>query len=257
MEYLVGNVIVTVVAAARFVGFFLVIPLFSMVNLPSMIRVWLVIFLSLIAGPSVHLPAGFEVQSWAQLTYYIVIETLTGVSLGLVFSLALNSLYVAGSVIDMGIGFSMVNVYNPMDESEIPITTNLFYTVALIVFLMTNTHHLMIRAMVETFKYIEIGTLYTKIFNFDKMVEVLTKSYVIGMQIALPFILVIIMTNLILGILSKAMPGMNIFSIGMPLNVLSGLMLMFVLAGFYFNVFENVFQWSLDVMNSAYTSVGG
>lgn len=252
MDILVANIFVTVLIAARIIGFFLVVPVFSMTNIPTIVRIWLVIFISLVAGPHAKMAEGLFLNSWPALAMVLTTETILGASLGLVFSFALNSLYVAGSIIDMGIGFSMVNVYSPVDDQEIPITTNIFYTFALIVLFVTNGHHLIIRGMIETFQYMPIGSNLTAYFTVQAFLEVLTKSYVIGIQLALPFIFAIAFTNIVLGILSKAMPGMNIFTIGMPLNVFSGLMIMTVATGYYFNVFDNLFVWSIETMNAMY-----
>lgn len=256
MELLISNVFVTVLVAARIIGFFLVVPIFSMSNIPALIRIWLVIFISLVAGPHAKIIANLFLDSWAALGLVIVQEASIGICLGLVFSFALNSLYVAGSIIDMGLGFSMVNVYSPVDDQEIPITTNIFYTFALIVFFVSNGHHILIRGMIETFQYMPIGTHFTAFFTMHALLEILTKSYVIGVQMAFPFIFAIAFTNIILGILSKAMPGINIFTIGMPLNVMSGLLILMIASGYYYNVFDNIFTWSIETMNAMYRSGG-
>lgn len=256
MEYLTSNIIITAIVAGRIVGFFLSSPIFSMQGIPAIFRVWIVIFLSLLGTPLAHVPVGFQVGSFWELGYYILMEALVGASLGLIFSFALNSLYLAGSIIDMGIGFSMVNVFSPYDEQEMPITTNLFYTVALVVFLLTNSHHLLIRAFVESYRYIQIGTFFEKVVSLQDVLAIITKSYIIGIQMAVPFILVMFVSNIVLGVLSRAMPGLNVFSVGMPLNILSGLLTLFIVAAFYFNVFENIFVMSLDFINAIYLRLG-
>jgi flagellar biosynthetic protein FliR len=231
---------------SRVSGIFLLTPVFGSKNIPRTLKIGLAGFLTYIALPIVTLSPAIHIMSIYQLLYYMIFEFFIGLVFGFISLLILSSIYIAGTIIDRNIGFSMVSVINPQDESQIPITSNLFYVMAIMVFLMTDLHHILIKAVLHSFKVIPIGYENVNLLFVDKVVEIMRTAFVLGFKMAAPIMITIFATNVLLGVLSRAMPQMNVFVVGMPLKIFIGLITIFIVLPIYFEIFGNIFNIMFD-----------
>ncbi len=231
---------------SRISGIFLLTPLFGSRNIPMSLKIGLAGFLTLIAFPIISYSHKLSTITIYQLLYSILLEFFIGLVFGFIALLILNSIYVAGVIVDRNIGFSMVNVINPQDESEMPITANLYYIMSILVFLAADLHHTLIQAVLYSFKVIPLGYDKVNLLFVDKVIELLRASFVLGFKMAAPVIITIFVTNTLLGILSRAMPQMNVFMVGMPLKILIGLITLFVVLPLYLGIFNNIFSIMFD-----------
>lgn len=245
--------IVMLLVITRTASMFGIIPIFGANNTPLQTKVGLVFFVSLVIVPLQLANFALEIDSFLELGSYLIMESLIGFSMGLVTLIIMNTFYLAGSLVDRNIGFAMVSVISAQDESQLPISANIYYIYALMIFILSNGHHLLIKAIVDSYKSMPIGS--NPIFRlvvFD-YVEVLSFTFITGFQMAAPFILTILIANILLGLLSKAMPGMNVFMIGMPLKILVGLFLFSLLMSQYSGIILYTFE---EMMNHIYNLIG-
>lgn len=225
----------------RFSGLFVLLPVFSSRNIPWSIKAAILIFISLAIMPIAALNTSVVIESFPQLIYLMLIEFIIGLSFGMVIVLLLSSIYLAGGLLDRNIGFSMVNVISPMDQSSMPVSANLYYMFAMMIFLFTNGHHIMIQALVKTIETIPLGQGLLNVFIVMDFTELISQAFVIGIRLSAPFIITIMVANIILGMLSKAMPGMNVFMIGMPFKIFVGLTLFSLIMPAYYNSFIELY----------------
>ncbi len=240
------NAIILFLVFGRISGIFLLTPIFGSRNIPLPLKIGLAGMLTMIASPLVSYSDNLNIINVYQLLYYILFEFLIGLIFGFIALLILNGIYLAGVMVDRSIGFSIVSVMSVQDEGEVPITANFYYTIALLVFLATNMHHTLIRAVIYSFRSVPIGYDNINLLFVDKVVELLRTSFVLGFKMAAPIVITIFATNVLMGILSRAMPQMNVFIVGMPLNLLIGLITLLVVLPFYFGIFNNIFSIMFD-----------
>jgi len=239
-------ILVVILVFTRIAAMFGIIPIFGARNTPMVVKVGLIFFLSIILTP-LQLPNfNIEVNTFLEFGQYMVTESIIGFSLGLITLIIMNVFYLAGSLVDRNIGFAMVSVISAQDESQLPVSANLYYIFALMIFLTANFHHLLIRAVADSYINMPIGTnSIVRLIVFD-YVEVLTYTFDMGFRMAAPFILTVMIANILLGMLSKAMPGMNVFMIGMPLKIIIGLFLFSVVIGSYPSFIVEVFNTMME-----------
>ncbi len=240
------NAIILFLVFGRISGIFLLTPVFGSKNIPLPLKIGLAGMLTMIASPLVSYSDNLSIINIYQLLYYMLFEFLIGLIFGFVALLILNSIYVAGAMVDRNIGFAMVSVMSLQNEAEVPITSNFYYTIAILVFLATNMHHTLIKAVIYSFKSVPLGYDSINLLFIDKVVELLRTSFVLGFKMAAPIVITIFVTNVLLGILSRAMPQMNVFMVGMPLKLLVGLITLLVILPFYFGIFNNIFSIMFD-----------
>lgn len=232
----------------RIAGVFVTMPVVGSRNYPVRIKLGLIFFVTIMVAPYANLGIPIDVTNSLDFFLKFVNEILFGLCLGLIVTFFINFIYVAGDVIDYLIGFSMVSVVNPMDESQIPITANILYMYISLLFLSLNMHHKVILSLAQSFNLVPLGSFFNHILSFQSITTVFTQSVLIGISIASPIIITILVADLILGLLAKAMPGMNVFILGMPLKILIGLSFFLVLTPVLLNLLGGKVSEAFDHM---------
>lgn len=227
----------------RISGLFALMPVFSSKNVTAKAKIGILFFISLALMPITSLTATVAVESFAELLYHLAIEFIIGLSFGMVATLLLSSIYLAGALVDRNLGFSMVNVISPMDESSMPVSANIYYIFAMMIFLFTDGHHIIIRTIAKSIELIPIGGGQINPLLAMDFTELLSQAFIIGFQLSAPFIITILVANIILGLLSKAMPGMNVFMIGMPFKIFVGLTLFSLMMPLYYKSFIKLYEF--------------
>lgn len=235
-------VVIWLLIFIRFGTMLLLIPLFGATNVPNQVKVLFTGIMATVFLMSGQYEVAIETGAYAAVFLGFIFEIINGLVLGFVVVLIMNAIYIAGHLIDMDMGFAMVNVISAQDESEIPITANLYYLMMMILFMITNAHHRLIEAFIQSLSIVPLGALRFSPLHVQSFMDLLKETFVIGFQIALPIIVTLLMANLILGMLSKAMPGMNVFEFGMPFKILIGLAVMTVIFPITIQMFGHILE---------------
>jgi len=246
---LIEHVDIFLLVFARILGIFLSVPIFSNTNIPSYIKIGFSLIVALILFPVIQIPSDIVVQSIYALIFSTIQEVLLGIAIGFVCYLFFSSLYLAGHLIDMEMGFSIVNVMNPQDDTEIPLIANLFYILASLIFLAINAHHVLIQALKYSFEKIPLGFFHIHSGMFEQMIQIMTFTFVIGFKMAAPVVIALFMADILLGILARTMPQMNVFIVGLPLKILLGLIVLLLIFSLYIPVFENLFDRMFEALH--------
>ena len=91
-------------------------------------------------------------------------------------------------------------------------------------FFIINGHHYLIYAIVSTFHFVPIGTIDIADFNILSVTNLFSRTFISAVQIGIPIIMVLFLTDIILGIMARTVPQLNVFILGMPLKILVGLL---------------------------------
>jgi flagellar biosynthetic protein FliR len=150
-------------------------------------------------------------------------ELLVGLCLGLAVDVIFAGLQIAGELIGFQIGFSMANVVDPMSGITSPIIANILYVTAMLLFLSLGGHHLLIKALVDSFQIIPIGDSMAHRKFLMTVVEYSGVMFVIGVKVAAPIIGIILLINVAFGVIARALPQMNMFIMAFPLTIAVGL----------------------------------
>ncbi|HHX56019.1 MAG TPA: flagellar type III secretion system protein FliR [Clostridiales bacterium] len=234
----------------RISTFVAVAPFFSYKQVPNQVKAGLSLFLAIIIfqmSPEVSI----EYQTVLGYAILVVKEAVTGLTLGFFTNISYYILAFAGQVIDMEIGFSMVNELDPTSNIQTTITGNFYSYVVILMMLITNLHHHLIVAMVDTFKVIPLGSSGMSMGIYEVLIAFMRDYFIIGFRIVLPFFAAILIANVILGILIKVVPQLNMFVVGIQLKILIGLFMLFILVGTLPTISNFIFDEMLDMMRLA------
>uniref|UniRef100_N2BBF2 Flagellar biosynthetic protein FliR n=1 Tax=Eubacterium plexicaudatum ASF492 TaxID=1235802 RepID=N2BBF2_9FIRM len=173
----------------------------------------------------------------------VIKEGITGLLIGYSASICNSIVLFAGSLIDMQIGLSMAQEFNPMTMMNESITGNLYNYMVMLMLLASNMYHYVIRAVCESYQLLPINR---QVFQWDHLLEgiasYMSALVMIGFRITLPVFACMMLVNCVLGILAKVSPQMNMFSVGIQIKVLVGLSILFLAFMLLDSVADNIAQ---------------
>lgn len=206
----------------RVSGIFVFSPLFSSQNMPNIFKAGFSFFFSIILTTTLNINYLANIET--NYVLLIIKELMVGIVIGYISYVFFSAFYVLGQIIDMEIGFGMVNVIDPQNKIQIPVMGNFYYIIGFLILLMTNGHHLIIRALVDSYELLPIGRFYLSKGAMYKLLEILAKTFSIGFKISSPIVIIMLLIDILLGVLSRTIPQMNVFVVGMPLKIVVGLL---------------------------------
>lgn len=212
----------------RMSGLFILSPVFGRQNMPVLLKIGFAFFLTLIyvmATPSLSVDYN---DSLVLFTVFIAKELAIGIIMGYVTYVIMSGIYLAGQIIDSQVGFGFANVLDPITNIQVPLTSNFYYTFIILVFLIINGHHMLIRALFYSFEVLPAGTLTFSSNVIYELTDLLRDMFEIGLKIAAPIIAAIFIVDVVLGVLSKTIPEMNVFMLGMPIKIFIGLIIIMI-----------------------------
>ena len=227
-QALVNAVALFFLVFLRVTGMFVVSPIFGRQNLPVYYKIGFSFFITLIIASSTPIVSPAIYGNVLEYAYYAVREFIIGASIGFIPYLMFSAIYMAGQMIDMKIGFSMVNVLDPVSNIQIPITANFYFILCMLMFITVNAHHMIILTISRSYEFIPIGRLNIDENVINTLMRLFSDIFIVGFRIAAPIVFTILLTDVALGAISKAMPQINVFMVGMPLKILVGLVIMIV-----------------------------
>lgn len=225
--------------------FIRILTFFSCINVifpsgtPKVFKVMFSIFISFIISPFIQ--ADIAVHSLSQLIIYALMETLTGLVFGFITNMCFNSLKIAGSLIDQQLGLSMASIYDPNTNTQNTLIETILYWLGVMIFFSMNGHHQLIAGIQNSFNLVKVGQLILS-GNFDYVINVFVQCFIIGIKIAVPMILSLLIAELLIGFISKSVPQLNVMVVSMPLKLLMGIIFIMIALPFLINKMHHLFN---------------
>lgn len=177
----------------------------------------------------------------------LVEEVLIGVMLGLTARLTIAALEVAGAVIAQQLGLGFVTAVDPTQGEQGVIIGNFLTMLGITLFFATDMHHLVIGALNDSYTLFEPGELPSTGDAAALITRTFAGAFRIGIQLSAPFLAFGLLFNLGLGLLSRLMPQMQVFFVGLPLSIMLGFLFMVLVLGAMMGLF---LDYAGDVMHA-------
>lgn len=208
----------------RVLGLFTSAPILSQRSVPVRLRVAVSLAIAVLAAPL--LPADSRVDvSGADGWLAVATEALVGFAIGFVARAILAAVEVAGEAIGLQMGLSFAGFFDP-DSGQLNAVSRLLNTLSLAAFVAINGPALLVAAVVQSFDVIPPATTFGHWVGRLQPAALGASIFEIGVMIALPFMALLLFVNLGLGVVSRIAPQLNIFAIGFPVTIGSGLVLL-------------------------------
>lgn len=230
--------------------FFAAAPIFSNKAVNARIRVLVsaCVSLAVFSVLDVSLPQYDSVFSYSAL---ILKEAFVGLAMGFISSIVMSVLVMAGEFIDREIGLTMSSNFDMNTGALVTITAELYDRLVSVIILITNMHFYILTALVQSFQLIPVGQVTPNIpVLYSTVLGFISQFFLIGFRIAMPVFLSATMLNIILGILAKSSPQMNMFAFGIQLKVSVGLLVLVLTIMFIPNIANFLMENMRNMLNN-------
>lgn len=226
----------------RVAGLVFTSPVFGRKPTPSLVKIGFSFALTYLFFTAIPPAEPISYDSLINFALLCVSELLIGLALTYVTNIFFSLNYVSGHIIDMQIGFGIVNVYDPQNNTQIPLMGNLLNLIMLIVFFIVGGHHRLIQIVFLTIEKLPIGNLVFSPNIGLVVLEAFSRSFLLGVMIALPVLASALITHVAFGVLIRTVPQINMFVVGVPVKLIIGLIIMILLVPLYVNFTDRIFD---------------
>ncbi len=227
----------------RVSGLMLFAPFFANVSIPPRIKVVLVVGITVVLYP-VFGPR-LQVVPATQWPLLVCRETVVGIAIGLATNMVFEAARVAGQVLSVQMGYSLVNILDPNTQVESTVIALFHESIAMFIFLALDVHHWILRALAHSFEYLPPGTATLNPLFAKTLLHEGAIILELGIQIAGPVLAATLLIDIVLGLLGKASPQMPLMLLGPALKSMAGVLVLAASIGFWPRLFERFFSQSI------------
>jgi flagellar biosynthetic protein FliR len=211
---------------------------------PAPVKVAITVLLALVLAPTVAVPA---LASDVSLTLLIAREVVIGLSLGLAVRALIAAAELGGHLGGYQIGFSYAATVDPVSGVRNSVITSLYGLLAMLAFFAVNGHHQILRAMVASYEGLPIGGGHLDPSILTGVREILALIFTVGLRLAAPLVLVLLIVELAVGLVSRSAPSLNFMIVGYPVRLLVGLLVLAATVGTVQQVIASVVEGTIDL----------
>jgi flagellar biosynthesis protein FliR len=236
---------------ARVSGLVATAPLFGSDEVPMQIRALLAFALALVITPVEMTAPAVLPTNLAMYAVSLGGELLIGGMLGLGVIILLSGVQVAGQIISQMSGLSLADVFNPGFDTEVPVVASLLNIVTLAVFVIIGGHRLLIGAVLDTYTLMPLGHANLPPSLVSLTETLLAESFSLAVRGAAPAIVALMLATIVLGLISRTLPQLNVLAIGFGLNVLVSLVVLAVSVGAIAWLFQEQLEPAVQIIVDA------
>lgn len=214
------------VILARMSAFLVAWPVLGSVNVPASVKVLLSVLLTMILFPMLKSSFNVQIETWQSLLFYVGKEVLIGLMLAFVSSLFFFVIAIASDVIGLAMGISSAKMFNPTMSMAMTPLDHFYYIFAALLFLILNFHHVFLTGLVHSYDVIPPSQWGLNLDNFAQLALFGQQILSIGLQLAAPVLVSILLINITLAIVGRAVPQINVLITSLPVNILVGLLVL-------------------------------
>ncbi|OPX89325.1 MAG: Flagellar biosynthetic protein FliR [Pelotomaculum sp. PtaB.Bin104] len=215
-------------------------PLFGFRGVPSLFKVGFSLALAVVLFPTAAtnlatLPGGVWGFGLA-----VISEIGVGLILGTTVTIILNSIRMAGQMIDVQIGYSMASLVDPMNGSQNTLLAQYLYLLALMLFLMLDGHYSLIMGLAKSYQLVPLNTAALNGSVPLVLIKTFSGAFTIALQVCAPVLAVLLVSDLALGFLSRTTPQINVFLTGFLIKIVVGILTLSFLIPLLGTVFHSL-----------------
>jgi flagellar biosynthetic protein FliR len=206
---------------ARILGLLASAPLLGHRAIPARVKLGLGVLLAMLVAPGLPPFPQQDPLSWAGLLI-LAQQMLIGLALGFVLRIILAGVELAGELMGMTMGLGFATFFDPSSQGHSSAISQLLSLLLLLLLLATNLHLLLIDTLVDSFATLPITPEPLSRGGFRQLSYWGGRLFGLGLQLAMPVVTALLITNMALGVLTRAAPQLNLFGIGFPVTLTAG-----------------------------------
>jgi flagellar biosynthetic protein FliR len=247
-----GWVTLVLLLSVRLGALFLLSPVLGTARLPAQFRVLFVVALAAVLAAGRPAAAAAMPADVVSLALAALSELALGSAMAFGLFVAFGTFQFAGKLLDIQIGFSLGTVFDPVTRAQSPLLGSALNTLALVLFFSLDGHHLLLRGLAWSLDRVPAGTLPTG-WSLAPFVDQFGTMFVLGLTLAAPVVFALLLVDVGVGIVSRSIPQLNVFTLGIPAKIIVGLLVLAAslaaMAPVMARVFETAFAFWQRLLN--------
>jgi flagellar biosynthetic protein FliR len=250
MEATFNDLVFWIFIMTRLTGMVFFNSIFGRTNIPAVFRIGLVVVLTLLTASVLPAPP-LPYMTWAAVILALAREFLIGFTLGYFVNMVLALFMLAGELLDLQMGIAMAKMYDPASNVNMPIIGSVFNAMFLLLFFISNAHLTFLQLMISSFRAVPVG-----VWTFGSELPLHAAMFfgsiiTLAAKMALPLIVIHLMTEVAIGIIMKAIPQINVFVLNIELKMIIGYIVIFVLVPSYGEFMDGVLVMMMESLGGA------
>ena len=237
----------------RVSSMFALVPIFSQTQIPQLARVGLGLLVGFVLVKTVPAVAPL---SLGELTVAVAAQVFVGLVFGFVAFLIFTGIQFAGEIIDIQIGFAVVNIVNPLTSQSVTVIGEFQLALATLLYLAVDAHHALLAGIAGSFNLVPLPYAGAPEIVAGDVVRFFTQSLFIVFEIAAPVAISLFLVNVMLGLMARVAPQMNVFIVGFPLQIGIGLVMLIVTMPLFGAVFPSLVDQSTRQLDTVLRALG-
>jgi flagellar biosynthesis protein FliR len=231
---------------ARMSSFIATWPVLGSLNVPATVKVLLSVLLTLVLFPILKAGFNLPILNWQMLMFFVGKEVIIGLIMSQAAHLFFYTITVASDLISTSLGISSAHMFNPTIASTATPIDNLFYAMAVLFFLLINGHHMFLTGLIQSYDIIPVSEWSLGLKSLGDFVLSVRQVILLGLQLAAPIVVSILLINISLAIIGRAVPQINVLVTSMPVNILAGLVILIASMPFILSQFGDTMKFFTD-----------
>jgi len=232
-------------------GLVMTAPIFGTQAAPMRTRAFLTVAITLLVSPLLAASPPADMTNLLIYAKYMVNEVLVGVLLGFGVTLLLSGIQVTGQIVTQLSGMALADVFDPTIEENVSVFSQLFYFLTLAMFAMLGGHRMVMDALLDTYVWLPPGAASLGDSYVEALTSLLSQSFALGIQAAAPAMLALLLATLVLGLIGRTLPQINILAVGFSVNSLLTLGCLLVSLGAVAWAFPQQAAAAIDTLRNA------
>jgi flagellar biosynthetic protein FliR len=228
----------------RVSGLMLFAPFFGSMAIPSRIKPLVVLALTALLYPvlSPRMPS----LSFSEWPMVALSELMIGVALGITTSVIFDAVQMAGQVLSVQMGYSLINILDPQTQVESTVVATFHQTIAMLIFLRVGVHLWILHALAHSFDYLPPSSGHISGVFISTLFQAAGGVFSIGVQIAAPVLSATLLADIALGLLGKAAPQLPLMVMGPAVKSIPGLLILMAALRYWPALFTRLFLSSIE-----------
>lgn len=203
----------------RVIALVAAIPAFAGIQMTAQIKIGIAVMTALLLFPAMAPYAPKASLSLTGLGLVVVNEVLLGTMIGLASQMVFAAASFGGTVIGYQMGFAAANIFDPQTTQQLSLMSQFVNILTLLAFLTLDVHHYFFRAVVDSFILLPPGLLDFSHGAVQELMRLASQMFILGVKFSAPVLALLLIANLVLGILARVFPQLNVFMLSFPLNI--------------------------------------
>lgn len=231
--------------SVRLSGLLLFAPFFGSASIPARLKAAVVLALTTMLYPALgpRMPP-IAISQWPMT---VISELMIGIAMGVATNIVFDAVQMAGSVLSVQMGFSLINILDPQTQVDSTVVALFHQTVAMLIFLRLDVPFWLLRAVVRSFDYLPPSSGVLSAAFVSAVLHAGAAVFALGVQIAAPVLSATMLADIALGIMGRASPQLPLLLIGPAVKSVLGLSILFAALKYWPRLFERMFMDSIEM----------